>query len=73
MEQIDPVGLDLKVMAKTSDVVTSGPSGTKRRKPLARGIRTEPSVLAPSKRVIQTRLPAPNHNHHRQANLNRSG
>jgi hypothetical protein len=28
IEQIDPVGLDLKVMTKTSDVVTSGPAGT---------------------------------------------
>ncbi len=32
MEQIDPVGLDLKVMTKTSDVVTSGPAGTEQTK-----------------------------------------
>jgi hypothetical protein len=31
-EQIDPVGLDLKVMTKTSDVVTSGPAGTEETK-----------------------------------------
>jgi len=28
IEQIDPVGLDFKVMTKVSDVVTSGPAGT---------------------------------------------
>ena len=28
IEQIDPVGQDLKVMIKTADVVTSGPAGT---------------------------------------------
>ena len=32
MEQIDPVGLDLKVMTKISDVATSGPAGTEERK-----------------------------------------
>jgi hypothetical protein len=32
MEQIDPVGLDLKVMTKTSDVATSGPAGTEQTK-----------------------------------------
>jgi hypothetical protein len=32
IEQIDPAGLDLKVMTKTSDVVTSGPSGTEETK-----------------------------------------
>jgi hypothetical protein len=32
MEQIDPVGLDLKVMTKTSDVATSGAAGTEETK-----------------------------------------
>ncbi len=32
MEQIDPAGLDLKVMAKISDVATSGPAGTEETK-----------------------------------------
>ncbi|SPE24534.1 exported hypothetical protein [Acidobacteriia bacterium SbA2] len=32
MEQIDPVGLDLKVMTKTSDVATSGSAGTEETK-----------------------------------------
>jgi len=32
MEQIDPVGLDLKVMTKISDVVTSGPAGSEETK-----------------------------------------
>jgi len=32
IEQIDPVGLDLKVMTKTSDVVTSGPAGAEETK-----------------------------------------
>ena len=31
-EQIDPVGLDLKIMTKTSDVATSGPAGTEETK-----------------------------------------
>jgi len=31
-EQIDPVGLDLKVMTKTSDVATSGAAGTEETK-----------------------------------------
>jgi hypothetical protein len=32
IEQIDPVGLDLKVMTKTSEVMTSGPAGSEKRK-----------------------------------------
>ena len=32
IEQIDPAGLDLKVMTKTSDVATSGPAGTEETK-----------------------------------------
>ncbi len=32
IEQLDPVGLDLKVMTKTSDVETSGPAGTEETK-----------------------------------------
>jgi hypothetical protein len=32
IEQIDPVGLDLKVMTKIADVVTSGPAGTEQTK-----------------------------------------
>jgi hypothetical protein len=32
IEQIDPVGLDLKVMSKIADVVTSGPAGTEQTK-----------------------------------------
>jgi hypothetical protein len=32
MEQIDPVGQDLKVMTRTSDVVSSGPAGAEETK-----------------------------------------